>query len=161
VDLVEIDVVGLEAPEARLDLAHDVDPRGPRVVEVAVAHGEACLRGEHYLPSDAFEGVADEALALPPAVDVGRVDEVDALVQGETDHLGRGLLVQVAYVHLAAELHRSERELAYDKAGVAQSTIFHASPPISFITIIPFYRVQTSRQGSFYPNAEIDRHLAL
>jgi hypothetical protein len=44
--LVEVDVIRLQSPETVLDLAHDVDPRGAAMVEIAV-RGQPDLGGQN------------------------------------------------------------------------------------------------------------------
>src|SRR4051812_37254547 len=80
VALVEVDVVGAQPCERRVDLLEDLLAR-----EAAVArrHGEVELRREHVrVARAAREHLAEELLRLAAAVDVRRVDEVDALVEG-------------------------------------------------------------------------------
>ena len=126
--LVQVDVIGLEPLQAGLDPPHDVHAGGPAPVEV-VAHGKADLRGQDDLLPHALQRVAQERLALTLAVDVRGVDEVDALVQRQLHHLGGGLLAEVAHVHLAAELHASQRHLAHDDACISEFPVFHACAP--------------------------------
>ena len=129
VHLVQVDVVGLQPFEAALHFAHDVHARRAAPVEV-FAHGQPHLGGQDDLLPHAPQGVAEQGLALPEAVHVGRVDEVDAPVQGELHHSRCVLLAEVAHVHLAAELHGSQRHLAHDESCVPQFPVLHL--PYSF-----------------------------
>src|SRR5690606_4905593 len=138
VDLIEVDAIGLQAPQARLDRADDPVARGAAAVGPA-AHGEAELGGEDDL-------VAAAAIAEPPAdhplreavlaVDVGGVEEVDALAEGAVHDLKRGLLVAADLVHERAlvglaEGHRPEAERRDLEAGAAELAVFHGDrvPP--------------------------------
>ena len=79
--LVEVDVIGLQPLETGLHFAHDVHPRGAAPIEI-VAHGEPDLGSQDDLRPHAFQGITDQSFALPEAVHVRRVNEVDALIQG-------------------------------------------------------------------------------
>ena len=63
VDLVEVDVVGLQAAQRVLDRAHDPAPRVAPLVGV-VAHRAADLGGEHDVVAAALERLADDLLGL-------------------------------------------------------------------------------------------------
>ena len=87
VHLVEVDVVGLQAPQARFARVTDVARREPAVVR-PVRHRPEHFRREHDLlaPAAALrEPVPDDRLgrarALRAAVTVGRVEEVDPEVE--------------------------------------------------------------------------------
>src|SRR5262249_33427641 len=79
VDLVEVDVVGLEPAKARLHLLQDRESRQALLVR-SVPHAAAHLRREHHAVADALEGLAHDLLAATAAVDVGGVQKVDARV---------------------------------------------------------------------------------
>ena len=73
-DLVEVDVVGLQLGQALVagveDVLADAHPL------LAVAHGE--LGGDDHLVAPPLKRVADEGLAVPLAVADSRVEEVNA-----------------------------------------------------------------------------------
>src|SRR4029079_690644 len=103
VELVDVDVVGLHSPEALVEGATDVERRQPALVR-PVAHLAVDLGGEDgSLPSPTAGGepAAEDPLgATPLAVDVGRVEEVDAVVVGRVHDLVRvGLAGPLAEVH--------------------------------------------------------------
>ena len=129
VHLVQIDVIGLEPTKAALDLPQDVHAGRAAPVEV-LTHRQPDFGGQHDLLPDALQGVAQECLALPTAIDVGRVDEIDAMIQRELHHPVRLILAQVAHVHLAAELHAAERHFAHDQAGMSQCSVPHVFPSL-------------------------------
>ncbi len=80
VDLVEVDVVGLEAAQAGFDGVHDVASRSADIV-AADAGAAIDLGGDDDVfarDGEIFEGLADADFGLALGVDVGGVDEVDA-----------------------------------------------------------------------------------
>jgi len=111
VELVDVDVVGLQPLQARVERATDVERREPAVVR-PVGHVAVQLGREHGAlapPSTRGEPVAHDLLGdatpNPRAVHVGRVEEVDAvLVGGIHDDVGVGLR------GLRAEVHGAEAE---------------------------------------------------
>ena len=80
-DLVEVDVVGLQPSEAGLYFAQDVHAGRAAPVEIP-AHRQSDFCGKDNLVSQALQGISHESLALPEAVYVGCIDEVDPAVQG-------------------------------------------------------------------------------
>ena len=81
VDLVEVDPVGLQAPQRVLDLADD-PAAGVAALVGVVAHRAVDLRGEDdVVAPPAGERLADDLLGLAARVDVGGVDEVDPGVE--------------------------------------------------------------------------------
>jgi hypothetical protein len=117
--LVEVDPVGLEAAERRLDRLADVGPRAAG--GLAVAEVVAELRRQHDLVAPAGEGAADDLLAAAAvAVDVGGVEEGDAGVDRRVDHRARLRLVDPAAEVVAAEPH--DRHL---EDGAAQAARAH------------------------------------
>src|SRR5215212_617071 len=106
VDLVEIYVVGTQAPEARLAARNYVLAREAHVVG-ALAHREANFRGENdVVPANILQGAAHDLLGGALLVDVGGVYEVATGVDEAGDHTLGTLLVQ-----LAPERHATEAEL--------------------------------------------------
>jgi hypothetical protein len=132
VELVDVDVVGLEPLEARVHRPPDVE--GGQLVVVrpggAVAgHVAVDLGGEDGLVAmrgALREPVADDllgtALVLAPAVHVGGVEEVDARVEGRIhDRVGVGL------IGLRAEVHGAEDESADLESGASELRVLHVS----------------------------------
>src|SRR5918998_915813 len=95
VDLVEVDVIGAEPPQTRLDGAHDV-VAGQALVVGAGAHRAADLGRDQALVAVGAEGFAEDLLGQALGVDVGGVDQVDARPQADVDLLPRRLDVEVA-----------------------------------------------------------------
>src|SRR5438067_9346449 len=73
VELVQIDVVGLETTQAIVDLAHDVAPATAPVVG-AISHGHVHFGRQHNGIAATAQGFADDLLALAAAVDVRGID---------------------------------------------------------------------------------------
>jgi len=103
VDLVQVDVVRIEVPQARFDAL--AQPAAARIPEkAATLHPEAALRGdEHVLPpSPGPQSFAEEAFGRPEAVALRGVEECDPELERSAD---RGLgLVRVEGTPLPAEL---------------------------------------------------------
>src|ERR1700689_878581 len=75
-DLVEVYPVGIEAPQALLDLGQDPAPRVAAPV-AALAHLEMHLGGQHDLVTPAPERLPRNLLGLARGVHVRGIDEVD------------------------------------------------------------------------------------
>ena len=124
VHLVEVDPVGVQALERRLDLAEDPAPRVARLVGV-VAHRAVELRREDdVVAPPAGERLADDLLRLAARVDVGGVDEVDPRVERAVDDPDALVVVGLAP---GAEHHRPEAEGADVDAGAREGALFHAA----------------------------------
>ena len=122
VDLVEVDPVGLEAAQRRFALLDDVAARVALHVRVFGVHHAVDLRGQDDVVAAAvaLERLAGHLFAAADAVDIGGIDEVDALIERLVDDgvrvVGRGL---------AAEHHAAEAEAADLDAGAAEGSEFH------------------------------------
>ena len=89
--VVDVDVVGPEPLERGVEAAPDEVARARRRRPAAA---EAELRREHDFRSPSREHLAEEALAVAVAVDVGRVEERDALGQRGLDDCARSFEVE-------------------------------------------------------------------
>ncbi len=85
VHLVEVDPVGAETAEAVVDGAGD-PLRGPAPGLGVLAHLSGELGRDDGLVPPGAEGLAEELLGRPLPVDVGRVEEGHAPVEGFADH---------------------------------------------------------------------------
>jgi hypothetical protein len=121
VDLVEVDVVGLQAAQRVLDCGHDPAARGSLLVGI-VTCGAAELGREDDAVTAALERLAHDHFGL--AVRVGRVDEVDPCVQRLVDDADRVVVVGVADGR--AEGQRAERVGADLDAGPPEGAVQHA-----------------------------------
>ena len=118
VELVQIDVVGLEVPEALLDLLHDAVAG-----RLALQLGEVVLGGDDRVAAPALERLADVDLALAQAVGDRRVDEVDADVQALVDD--PRALRGVGDALGVPEVVGPEADDRDVEAGVAELAVFH------------------------------------
>ena len=121
VDLVEVDPVGAEAPEAVLDGADD--PAAGVAARVAIgSHRRMELGGQDHVVAASGERLGDDLLGLARRVDVGGVDEVHPCVERGVDDANALVVVGVAP---GPEHHRSETELADLDAGAAERAVVH------------------------------------
>jgi len=103
VELVEVEPVGLEPPQAVLDRLHDVGARAA-LHAAGIVHVHAELRRQHDVLAALAEDFAEETLrAAALAVDVGGVEERDAEIERLVDDLAGRLKVDPAAEIVAAE----------------------------------------------------------
>jgi hypothetical protein len=101
--LVEIDVIGLQPLQARLDRRHDVAARGTLLGAVG-RHRLGVFRRQHDVLAAVAEHGAEHCLrAAHAGVDVGGVEQGDAEVERAVDHLARGFEVGALAEIVAAE----------------------------------------------------------
>ena len=120
-DLVQVDVVDVEAAQALVDRPHDPAPGVAPAVDV-VAHRPVELGRQHDVVAPSGDRPPDDQLVLPGAVDVGGVDEVDPRVDRPLDD--PGTLGEVA-VAPHPEDHRAEPETAHLDTGRAERAVLH------------------------------------
>ena len=137
VDLVEVDVIGLQPLQAALNRVHDVPARGAAVIG-PWPHVAEHLGGQHHIlagHADVLQGLADPGLGLAERIDVGGVDEVDATLQGLADDRVDLVLVQPAdrlpdpRAGLAAKGHRPQADFGHEQACAAKLIVFHGGVP--------------------------------
>ncbi len=132
VDLVEVQVVGLEPLQAAVHLVDDVSAAQPRLVD-AGRHAPAHLAGQHHLAAvhpQVLEGLAQQPFAGAHGIDVGGVEEVHAAFERAPHQGGRLRLLLAADGlpdALAAEGHGAEAQLRDQRSGPAEGSIAHAS----------------------------------
>jgi hypothetical protein len=91
--LVEIDVVGLQPPQAGLDGRHDIAPRRA-LFGAVVAHRFGKFRRQHDVLAPVAEYLSKHRLRTAHArIDVGGIEQRDAEVDRLVDHLARGFEV--------------------------------------------------------------------
>jgi hypothetical protein len=129
VDLVQVDPVGPQPPEAVLDLPDDPAPRVAPAIG-AVAHREMHLGGEDDLVAPAPQRLPHDLLGLTCGVHIRGVDEIDALIERSVDDADAVVVVGVSD---RAEHHGAEAVRTYLDTGAAQSAVAHghASHPRS------------------------------
>jgi hypothetical protein len=109
VDLVEVNVVGAEPPEAVLALADYVVSRETSIVG-SVSHRHPDLGGEEQIVSPPRDRLPEYLLGLTVRVDIRGVEEVDPGVQAHVNlspgpgHIRRADFAEAA---LPAEGHRA------------------------------------------------------
>ena len=109
--LVQLDVVGLQALQRRVERGADVLARAAPLR--AVAHRLAELRGEHDLVAASLQHPAEQRLAAAlVAVDVRGVEERDARVERGIDDGARRILVDPAAEVVRPEADDGDVELA-------------------------------------------------
>ncbi|MNJ51255.1 hypothetical protein D3C77_465550 [compost metagenome] len=120
VQVIDIQVVGAQAGQAGLDGIEDMLAVQARAVRDTLGGTEADLAGQHPVMAVARDRLTDDFLAVPGVVDIGGVDEVDALVPGLVDDqqgiFGAGLF---------AEHHAAQGQGGYLQAAAAQWTVDH------------------------------------
>ena len=117
----QVDDVGAQPPQRAVDRGADVlGPAADAALVAVVVEGEAELRRDDDLVADRRESLPDDLLVLERSVDLGRVEERDAVVDRlaqEGDH-GRPLRRRaeaLADTH-AAEADGGDREVASERA---------------------------------------------
>src|SRR6266851_678168 len=135
VDLIEIDVVGAETPEAGVDLHHDGLARQPSAIRPRT-HPAIDLGGDDDLVAtrEILDRATEDLLAAAERVAVRRVEEVDAGFKRALDERAAFLLAQrPGMVTLAASAiaHAAEADPGDVEAGAAQLRIIHRLPRIS------------------------------
>ncbi len=104
-ELVEVDVVSAEAAQAVFDGGHHVAP-GAAALHRPVTHAHAEFGGDDHLVAAARQGPPEELLALPAnAIDVRRIEEVDAELDGAVDNGLRLFGVAAAAEVVAAQAY--------------------------------------------------------
>jgi hypothetical protein len=86
VDPIQVDAVGLQSTQARLDRGDDllaVVAGAVRITRVGLV-GE--LGGEHEPVAAPFEQIAEDGFRRPVGVDVGGVDDIAASVSEQVQH---------------------------------------------------------------------------
>ena len=121
VDLVEVEVVGAEPPQARLDGPGQVQPRVPAAVE-ALLEREVPLAGEDHLVTSVLERLSDDHLRLARGVHVRGVDQVDPVVESHLHDAGALVVVGVAG---RAEHHRPQGVGRDGHSSASEGSVLH------------------------------------
>ncbi len=123
-DVVDVDVVGLQPFQAGLDLLLDVQPRHAGVVG-PVAHRVEHLGGDDRVVPPSLQRLAQHRLRRAADIGVGGVEERPAGLEHGAHHARRfGLIGAVA------EGHRAEADLGDFEAGTAEASIVHSLTPV-------------------------------
>jgi hypothetical protein len=134
--LVQVDVLHLQALQARLYAVHDVMARVAARIGPLGAGGAEHLGGHDHVLAwhlEVLECLAGDDLRAAVRIDVGGVDEVDAGVERAADQrIGLGLLQRAdgaPHAALAAEGHGAEAEFRNEQAGAAEFSVAHGGIP--------------------------------
>jgi hypothetical protein len=101
-----------------------------------VVHDAGCLGRDHQLVAGQLqfpERVADQGFGLSQRVDVGGIDEIDALIEGKADEFTDRALIQAAHdlpESVAAEGHPAQTHLGDVKSRFTKKPVFHRVPPL-------------------------------
>ncbi len=130
VEIVDIDVVGLQTPQASLQLLHDVVAGTAPLVRTVGAcagrapagNGDAHFGGDdHFAPlSGIADDLADELLGMGVCIDVRRIDEVDAEIEALVQDCLRPFEIRAS-----AKIIRPDAENRDIETGAAKLAVFH------------------------------------
>src|SRR6202166_4686656 len=130
-NLVQIDVVGLQAAETGLYSVHNVAARSPDVIPPRADAAIDLRRDHHILPRDVkvFQRLPENPFALTLRVIVRRIKEVDAAVIRRFDQfIGPGLAYGADGLEDSSavpERHGSEAEFRDQETCIAERCVFH------------------------------------
>src|SRR5258706_946780 len=125
--VVEVDDVDAQALQARLASLHHVIGLAVHALLALGVLGLAELGADDHALAAALERFAEQRLVVAPAVHVGGVEEVDALVERVVDDADRFLVVGVAVD--ARHRHQAQADRRYLEGALAQRSHFH---PVSY-----------------------------
>jgi len=138
VDLIQVDVPGIQSFETVLAGFEDMFSPQAHVVDIArslggfLAHGAPDFGGDDDVLSVGVgltQGVPQDFLGFTVGVDVGGVEKIYPGVQRRLDHVvGQGLTDFPDVVELRSERHCSETEFGDFQTRVAQAVVLHAVP---------------------------------
>jgi len=126
-ELVQIDVVRLQPPQAGFGGFDDVPPRGATLVG-RFAHGHGEFRGDDHVVAATAEAFADEFLGLAQAVHVGGVEQRNALLERAIEDSTR--LVEV---DPSAKVVGTQADLRNQEPGAPQPPIVHSACALFFL----------------------------
>src|SRR5277367_1991752 len=130
-DLVEIDMVSLQAAQTGLDAVHDVAARGPDVIAARADAAVDLGRDHDLMPRDieVLQRLSKDLLALTLRINIRGIKEVDpalnrCLNQLIGTHLANGS-DGFEYSSAIAEGHGSEAQFRDQETRIAEGCIFH------------------------------------
>jgi hypothetical protein len=138
VDLVEVDVVGLQALQAGRHRVHDV-PAARAPVVGAGAHLAEHLGGDNHvlaLRPQVLQRLPEQSLGLPERIDVGGVEEVHPGLEGAPDDRVDLALLQGsdrlphARALGPAEGHGPQADLGDEQTRAAKLLVLHETSPV-------------------------------
>jgi hypothetical protein len=159
VQLVQVDAVGAQPVQRRVDAGPDVLGR-PVAGHGAVAHHEADLGREEGLVAPTLERPADELLVGEGSVDVGGVDQRDTQIEGPPDHPHGLVVVALGGAVGPGHAHAAQADRADFGAVQAQSTggeplFTHAIHlPVSLDRVTGITRTRSRKRTTHSPIAQ-------
>ena len=129
----EVDVVGAQPTQARLERLHEVLAVVAARIRVVAVRGERVLRRDDEAIARRLDEGADDRLALTVRVVAGGVDEVPARVDERLEHAA-ALVLRGAPAPGLAEGHRSERDLRDPETAPAEQCVAHHSSSVPMMS---------------------------
>src|SRR5262249_16936591 len=144
------DVVGAQPPQAPFDgLAHALAVVAT-AVRIALPDAQGVLGGDHEPLALRGDQAADDLLALPIGVTVGRVDEVSTGAGLDVEELA-ALLLGGAPAPALAESHRAQAEFRNPQPRPAPKLVSHrALLLLAESTLVPEYCPHNARTSTSY-----------
>src|SRR6202040_3317412 len=130
-DLVQVDMVGLQTAETGLHTVHNVAPRSPDVIPSRADPAIDLGRDHDILPRDVkvFQRLAENLFALALRIIVRRIKEIDAAVNRRLDQsIGPGLANAADRLEepsAVPESHGSEAEFRNQQTCIAERCVLH------------------------------------
>jgi hypothetical protein len=126
---IQVDMVGLQSTQARLDRADYLLAVVAGTVRITRV-GLVCeLGGEHEPVAAPFEQLAEDGFGRPVGVDVGGVDDVAASVSEQVQHRRADIWGRPP-APIFTEGHRAQRHLRDPHAGLTQNLVTHEIPSL-------------------------------
>ena len=133
-DLVEVDVIGAEAPQAVFDGGKQGFARQAAGVGGAAPVEERLGGNDHLVAQgEVLEGAAGELLGCAGGIGVGGVEEIYSCFKGLAEEGAAGLFVECPFMHAfagRAEAHAAKADARDREAGAAEIAVFHGSTPL-------------------------------
>ncbi len=128
VQLEEVDVIGAEPAQGRLDRMGQVMAGRADFVR-SFAGLEGCLRGDEDSVASALDGLAEDFLRQPARIDIGGIEHVEPGLETDVHEPGRfgdvGAAPGVKKCALAAEGAGAKAERGHLQARAAELSVFH------------------------------------
>ena len=131
VDPIQVDVVGLQPPEARFHSLHHILTLIAGRIRIGARSGSRVFRGQHHTLAMVLHKLAEKRFARPIGVRVGGVDEIPPRLAKGVVHPARLVLDRTPAPFLA-EGRGAERGLRNPESGVAQKSVFHVKSPFRY-----------------------------
>ena len=134
-NLVKVDVIRAQTAQGGFDGIHDVPARCADVVAARPHAAEGFGRDHDIFARDAGidDGLRERFLGFAVGINVGRIHEVDAGVEGHFQELIDAVLIDArdGFPHALAggEGHGPETDFRNEEAGLAKGVVFHVSFP--------------------------------